>query len=274
MDYYRIPRNELGAGAQIPISILESADELFRAAALDMIDTIEAHNARGERTVFICPVGPVGQYPIFVREVNARRISLARVWFINMDEYLTDPSTWIDLEDRLSFRAFMRRTVYDRLDPALAMPESQRVFPDPRDPDAIGRLIGELGGVDACYGGIGITGHVAFNEPEDSPVAVSVEDYAERRTRVLRIAPETSAVNAVGELGGAIERMPEWCITVGMKEILGAKKIRLYCFRDWHRAVVRRAARGGRAARRAGAQLQNHPDARILVTGNVAEPAY
>ncbi len=270
MDYYRIPRNELGAGAKIPISILESADEVFRAAAFDMIETIEKHNARGERTVFICPVGPVGHYPIFVREVNTRRISLSRVWFINMDEYLADPSTWVDLDDRLSFRGFMRRTVYDRLDPALAMSEAQRVFPDPKDPGAIGRLIAELGGVDACYGGIGITGHVAFNEPE----AVSPEEFAERRTRVLRISPETRAVNAVGELGGAIERMPEWCITVGMKEIIAAKKIRLYCFRDWHRAAVRRAAYGDISACFPVTLLQNHPDARITVTGNVAEPAY
>lgn len=270
MDYYRISRQELGAGTKIPISVLGSADEVFRSATFDMIDTIQAHNARGERTIFICPVGPVGQYPIFVREVNARRISLARVWFINMDEYLADPSTWIDLEDRLSFRAFMRRTVYDRLDQALAMPESQRIFPDPRDPGAIERLIAELGGVDACYGGIGITGHVAFNEPE----AVSAEEFVERRTRVLRIAPETRAVNAVGELGGAIERMPQWCITVGMKEILSAKKIRLYCFRDWHRAVVRRAAYGEKSASFPVTLLQGHPDARITVTGNVAEPAY
>jgi len=274
VDYYRIPRNELGAGAKIPISIFESADEVFRAAALDMIDTIEARNARGERTVLICPVGPVGHYPVFVREVNARRINLANVRFINMDEYLADPSTWIDISDRLSFRGFMRRTVYDRLDPALAMPESQRVFPDPRDPDAIGRLITEFGGVDGCYGGIGITGHVAFNEPDESPVAVSSEEFAERRTRVLRISPETRAVNAVGELGGAIERMPEWCITVGMKEILSAKKIRLYCFRDWHRAAVRRAAYGDISARFPVTLLQKHPDARITVTGNVAEPAY
>ncbi|MHB0854329.1 MAG: 6-phosphogluconolactonase [Rectinema subterraneum] len=270
MDYYRISRQELGVGAKIPIFVLESAEEVFHAAALDMVNTIEVHNAQGKRTVIICPVGPVGQYPIFVREVNERKLSLKRVWFINMDEYLADSSTWIDISHILSFRGFMQRTVYDRIDADLLMPEAQRVFPDPRDPGAIGRLIDELGGVDVCYGGIGITGHIAFNEPED----VSAAEFAERRTRVLRIAPETRAINAVGELGGAIEVMPEWCITVGMKEILSARKIRLYCFRDWHRAVVRRAAYGGKSARFPATLLQGHPDARITVTANVAEPAF
>ena len=48
---------------------------------------------REEKTVFICPVGPVGQYPYFVDMVNEQNISLKNVWFINMDEYLDDEET-------------------------------------------------------------------------------------------------------------------------------------------------------------------------------------
>lgn len=44
-------------------------------------------NEKGEKTVFICPVGPVGQYPYFVDMVNEQNISLKNVWFINMSEY-------------------------------------------------------------------------------------------------------------------------------------------------------------------------------------------
>ena len=50
--------------------------------------------------MFICPVGPVGQYPIFVRLVNRERISLKNCWFINMDEYLNDDGSYIDIESR------------------------------------------------------------------------------------------------------------------------------------------------------------------------------
>ena len=64
--------------------------EVFYEMAKEMVETIEAHNQEGTTTVFICPVGPVGQYPIFVRLVNDRRTSLKNVWFINMDEYLND----------------------------------------------------------------------------------------------------------------------------------------------------------------------------------------
>lgn len=92
-------------------------------------EEIEAHNARGERTVFICPVGPVGQYPYFVDIVNERGISLKQVWFINMDEYLDDELKWVSMDHPLSFRGFMERAVYGRIKPELVMLKEQRVFP-------------------------------------------------------------------------------------------------------------------------------------------------
>ena len=97
------------------------------------------------------PRRPRGQYPIFVRLVNRERISLKNCWFINMDEYLNDDETWIDIESPLSFRGFMRNTVYTKVDPELLMPEEQRVFPDPSDPGKVDRLIEELGGVDIAF---------------------------------------------------------------------------------------------------------------------------
>ena len=270
MDCYRIPKEELGKGAKIPLVRMGLPAEAFAAAAADMADTIESRNSAGLRTVFIVPVGPVGQYPLFVDLVNERRLSLRKVWFINMDEYLDDDDGYIDQASPLSFRGFMERTVYGRIRPELVMPGSQRIFPDPAAPDRIGELIESLGGVDVCYGGIGINGHIAFNEPEDA----SVEEFSERPTRALSISPETRTANAIGELGGAIEAMPRRCVTIGMREILGARKVRLYCFRDWHRAVVRRAAYGEKSPHFPASLLQGHADAAITLTANVAEPAF
>jgi glucosamine-6-phosphate deaminase len=270
MDYYTIPKEELGRNAKIPLAVRGGAGEVFYEFALDMAETIEAGNAGNRSTVFICPVGPVGQYTIFVRLVNERNIDLKNVWFINMDEYLNDDKTYIDIGHRLSFRGFMNRNVYGRIRADLVMPEAQRVFPDPADPEGISRLIAALGGADACYGGIGITGHIAFNEPEN----VSAEDFRTRPTRVLAVSAETRTINAVGDLNGAVDAMPSWCVTVGMKDILASRKVRLYCFRDWHRAVVRKAAYGEKSGRFPATLLQDHADARIILTENAAEAAY
>ena len=221
--------------------------------------------------MYICPVGPVGQYPIFVRLVNRERVSLKNCWFINMDEYLNDDGSWIDKGNKLSFRGFMERAVYSQIDPELLMPENQRVFPDPTDVGYIPRLIEELGGVDIAFGGIGINGHLAFNEPQDE---LSPEEYAQLHTRVLDISRETRTTNAIGDLNGAIDAMPKKCVTIGIHEILSARKVRLGVFREWHRAVVRQAAYGEVSAHFPATRLQNHPDAMIIANSNAAQQPF
>ena len=266
MDYYAIPPEELGKNAKIPVCPLGDSGEVFYELAQQMTEAIRANNAAGKKTVFICPVGPVGQYPVFVRLVNRDRLDLHNCWFINMDEYLNDDGTWIDEASPLSFRGFMARNVYGRIDPDLLMSPEQRVFPDPADPGKVDRLIEELGGVDICFGGIGINGHLAFNEAREDMTA---EEFAQLGTRVLSLNPETRAANAIGDRGGAIDAMPRMAVTIGIRQILSAKKVRLGVFRDWHRAVVRQAAYGPVTAHFPVSLLQNHPDA-VIYTNALA----
>lgn len=265
--YYNYTKEELMESPKIPLVVMNNNKEVFQSMAEEMVAEIEMKNQRNEKTVFICPVGPIGQYPYFVEMVNRKNINLKNVWFINMDEYLDENKQWINDQNKLSFRGFMDREVYCKIKPELRMPERQRVFPDPSHVEYIPQLIEELGGVDIVFGGIGINGHVAFNEPQGE---LSPEEFLKLRTRVLDISPETRAVNSIGDLNGAIDLMPKYCITVGMNEISNARKIRLGCFRDWHRAVVRCAAYGEKTAQFPITLLQNHPDINIKLTEFVA----
>ena len=267
-DYYYYTKDRLLAAPKIPIEVMADNAAVFSAIAREMADEIIRKNTLGERTVFICPVGPVGQYPYFVDIVNRERISLKNVWFINMDEYLTDEKEWIDASEKLSFRGFMNRTVYEKIDPELVMPGEQRIFPDPKDVENVPRMIEKLGGVDICFGGIGINGHLAFNEAQDE---LTPEEFKALKTRVLTISRETRTANAIGDLNGALDDMPHYCVTIGMNEIYHAKKVRLGCFRDWHRSVVRHAAYGEASAHFPVTLLQDHPDALIRITEFVAE---
>lgn len=267
-EYYGYTKEELlGNGPKFEILVMKDNAAVFSSMAQEMADEISRNNAAGKRTVFICPVGPVGQYPYFVRMVNGQKISLKNVWFINMDEYLDDDRKWVPESHPLSFRGFMDREVYGRIDPDLVMPERQRVFPDPENINDIPGLIGDLGGVDICFGGIGINGHVAFNEADPS---LSPEEFLAQKSRVLKITPETRAANAIGDFNGALEDMPGYCVTIGIYEIAHARKIRLACFRNWHRAVVRRAAYGERTAAFPVSLLADHPDINLRITEYVA----
>lgn len=269
--YYELTKKELLINPKIPVRIMPDNEAVFSLMAEEILREIENNNLQGKRTVLIIPVGPVGQYPYLVEMVNSRNISLKNTWFINMDEYLNDNLDWIDMNDRLSFRGFMDKEVYSEINNELIMPGNQRVFPDPKDPAALPKLIEELGGVDAVFGGIGITGHVAFNEPADD---MSGEEFLQLKTRTLEISRETRAVNSIDSLNGAVDEMPHYCITVGMYEISRARKIRLYCFRNWHRSVVRKACHGEPTATFPVTLLQGHQDITLIITENVASNGF
>mgnify|MGYP000524328475 CR=1 FL=1 len=266
-DYRTIPAAELGKGSNIKVELCETEVDLYWKMAIEVLELIQENNAKGEKTVMIVPYGPLGPYARLVELINKHRVSLKDCWFINMDEYLTDEKTWIPKEHKLSFRGFMDRTVYTKVKPELLMPEEQRVFPDPKDPGHIQDVIEKLGGVDICFGGIGINGHVAFNEASDE---MTPDEFLAQHTRVLEISRETRVANSIGDLNGALDDMPHYCVTIGINEIYHARKIRLGCFRDWHRSVVRHAAYGERSAHFPVTLLQGHPDINLKFTEFVA----
>ncbi len=266
-EYYAIPKENLEKNPEITIYTMNSTEGVFRTLAVEMIDAIDA-TPEGEPTVLILPVGPTGQYKYFVDEVNKENISLKNCWFINMDEYLNDNNTYIDIDSPLSFRGYMQREVYDKINPELLMPENQRIFPDPSDPEKVDYLLWKLGGADICIAGIGLDGHIAFNEPIPK---MRLKKFMELPTRIVELSLETKLTNGLSEMGGAIDAMPKKAITLGMKQILASKKIRIGVFRDWHKAVLRHAAYGEMSPEFPATLLQKHMDAVIYSSDVAAE---
>ncbi|HEX7447313.1 MAG TPA: glucosamine-6-phosphate isomerase [Pirellulales bacterium] len=267
--YLKIAPNELGCGQPVAVNIVPDAAALAEEMAAAIADEIRAAASKGRVATLIVPVGPVDQFPVLARLLNAQRLSCHHVAFINMDEYLDDHGAWLPIDHPLSFRGFMQRAFYDLIDPALAPLPGNRVFPDPRRPGEIARLIAERGGVDACFGGIGINGHLAFNEPPEPGESCTVEQFADLPTRSLSLARETRTMNAV-TVGGEIGLVPQRAVTVGMREILAARRLRFYCNRPWQPSVVRRALHGPLTPDCPASLLRLHSDARLTITAEAA----
>ena len=225
----------------VTCKVVPTEYDVYFDMALAMLEEIIAHNEKGEKTVMIVPVGPTNQYPMLADLVNRLNVSLKNVHFFNMDEYMTTPTQTVGHEDPLSFWGRMKREFYDRVRPDLVMPESQRHFPEPGKEAEYDRMIEELGGVDMCFGGLGINGHVAFNEPPEADAPMSADAFAELGTRVLPISRETKTINAYGYQRGDLQGMPEWCITVGMKQILSARKVYIALNRVWQNGPLKHA---------------------------------
>ncbi len=269
-DYLSVPPEKLGERVPIKFRTCGDMEDVADDMAGVMLELIEAARAEGRSATLIVPVGPVDQFPVLAERINQRRCDCRDVMLINMDEYLTTDDRWVGVDHPLSFRGFMNRKFYDLIDPELVLRWENRVFPDPRDPEAIARVIERRGGVDACFGGIGINGHIAFNEPPEPGVSMSAGDFAALPTRVLSLSRETRTINSV-TVGGEISIVPSRAITVGMKEILASRRLRFYCNRPWQRAVVRRVLHGPLTSACPASLLRTHPDAELAVADYVAE---
>ena len=270
-DYLTISAADLGKGQPVKVRIKGDLASIGQDLAEAIFTEIRDGDLTGRGATLIVPVGPVDHFSILARMLNEQKVSWWKSVFINMDEYLTDEDRWIPEDHLLSFRGYMERAFYNLLDPSLAPPPEHRVFPDPRNPEAIQKLIDSRGGVDACFGGIGINGHIAFNEPPEPGQEMSVEKFAALPTRVLSLSRETRTINSV-TVGGEITVIPRRAITVGMKEILASRRLRFYCNRHWQSGVVRRALHGPLTPACPASFFRTHPDASVTVADYVAAP--
>ncbi|MCG8508130.1 MAG: glucosamine-6-phosphate isomerase [Rhodospirillales bacterium] len=268
-----IPREQLAEDARIPVEIVGDDGTVIARFAGDILNEYaKAKIAGREKVVFILPVGPVGQFEMVAARCNSEGIDLSDLVIINMDEYLTgDGKDFVPLDDPLSFRRHMNERFYALLDPKLAPPEDQRLFPDPGDLSAVPNAIEKYGGVDVCFGGIGITGHVAFNDPPEPGTDIPAREFADLPTRVVELSRETRLINSITTSRGNIDRIPRFAVTVGMREILGSRKVRIYMNRNWQSAIVRKILHGPVTSSVPASLLQEHEDTRFVIADYVAE---
>jgi glucosamine-6-phosphate deaminase len=267
-EYLAISRDRLGHGVPVTLRIGGDMADLARDMAEDMLAAILSAKQDGRELTMIAPVGPVDQFPILAGMINQQHVDCRDVVIINMDEYLADDDQWLDVEHPLSFRGYMNRKFYDLLDEGIAPRLDNRVFPDPNDVDKIQRIIDKRGGLDITYGGIGINGHIAFNEPE---MHTDISEFSERPTRCLDLTPHTRTINA-NTVGGEISVIPLRAITVGMQEILSSRRLHFYCNRPWQSAVARRVLHGPITAACPASLLRTHTNATLTIADYVADP--
>lgn len=262
---------DIGPGATpVPVEIVETDIDLYYHIALALYLEIESNNAAGKNSVFILPVGPVYQYRRFVWLCGLRPLDLSRVYCFFMDEYLDDSGRRIPPDHPLSFRGFIQRELLDPMPAPMNLQAEQVLFPDPEDPAAYDRKLQKLGQADICIAGVGINGHLAFNEPPEPGEEIEAEAFKNLPTRVLNLSRETITINSNTALRGAFERIPQQAVTVGYKQIFASKRVRVYLNRPWQSSVVRKLLFGEITPRFPASLLRDHPDTRLVMTREVA----
>ena len=240
-ELLRLSAEQVRERAAHRLTVTEDVEELHEVFARRMLAEIRGAAREGRACKLIVPVGPTGQYPVLARLVASENVDLKHCWFFFMDEYAGDDGRALPEEHPLSFKKQAKELFFSRLDEGLLPAPDQIVFPDDGNIGELGQMIEDLGGVDVCFGGIGIHGHVAFNEPE--------EGVAGMGPRKVRLNDFTVTINAVrAHVGGNLECFPRHAFTLGMREILSADRIVLFCRNgcefDWANTVLRLALLG------------------------------
>ncbi len=211
------------------VHMYDTLEEFYLAEALEYIDAFRRSTA--DNPSGICgPIGPTEQLPLVARIVNELRIDIRDAHFWGMDEWVLD-GVPVDVNHPLSFERCDRRMCFDRIDPALRMPDSHLHFPN-----------GDLGAFSDSFddirclvmqGGQGDVKHWAFNDPpkreapySDNPPPPEV--YCKLKTRIVDLHPMTVIQNARTSGGGNISLVPVQAATVGPVETWKSEKVSVW----------------------------------------------
>jgi len=88
---------------------------------------------------------------------------------------------------------------------------------------------------------------------------------------VLDLNRETRLINSVTAANGWVDAIPRKAVTVGMKEILGSRAVRIYMNRLWQPAIVRKFIHGPITPFCPASFLQEHPDVKVTIASYAAQ---
>ncbi|MED2254593.1 MULTISPECIES: glucosamine-6-phosphate deaminase [Brevibacillus] len=229
--------------------IVKDYQEMSRKAAELLASEVKQH----PQTVLGLATGgtPVGMYRELIKLHEDEGIDFSQAQSFNLDEYVGLSSAHPQ-----SYRAYMQENLFQHIN----LPADKTHVPtgDAADLDKecarYEEAIREAGGIDIQVLGIGNNGHIGFNEPGSS---------AESTTRVVQLTESTIEANA--RYFASVEEVPTQAVSMGIKTILGAKKVVLLASGEAKAQAVRLMVEGEPTADVPASLLQLHPDVTVIV---------
>lgn len=251
------------------IKVLPDPADIYQAFADEFLTRVRAIQGSANTLNLILPIGPTAQYPIIAASLNQEELSISNCRIVLMDEYLDWQGRPIPIENPLNFQAQFLHFL-SLINPKLRLKDEHWTIPDPFEISRVDNFIESHGPIDTCYGGIGVHGHIAFNEPPVNRYGeVSLDEFRNSGTRVVALAPETITINALRGNHGKFSNFPTLAVTIGMSHILAAKRIRLFADGGSRQhEALRQFVEEPVNVRYPITLLKDHPDVRILVDQN------
>lgn len=200
---------------------------------------------------------PIGLYKYLIEMNKDHVIDFSKVKTVNLDEYIG-----LGSNDSQSYRYFMNTNFFNHIN----IDKNNTYVPNglAKNLEEEGRrydkVIAELGGIDLQILGIGNNGHIAFNEPN------------RKLTAGTHVTPLTeSTIKANSRFFDCIDDVPKTALTMGLGQIMKARKIILVASGRNKADAVKQLLNGKITTECPATMLQMHNDVTVIIDKEIAE---
>jgi glucosamine-6-phosphate deaminase len=236
------------------VVVVENYDELSKDGARRVADLIR----RKPDCVLGFATGstPVGMYTELIRMHREEGLDFSKVVTFNLDEYVGLPPT-----HEQSYQYFMWKHLFGHVNvnPRYVHVPSGVAGNVEEQCEWYEAKIREFGGIDLQILGIGVNGHIAFNEPGSSLGS---------RTRIKTLKESTRHDNA--RFFASLEEVPQYAITMGVGTVMEAHGLLLMASGREKADAVKATVEGPITAQYPATIVQLHRFAIILIDREAA----
>lgn len=228
--------------------ICKNYDEMSKAAA----KIVEAQVILKPNSILGLATGssPVGMY----KELINSGVDFSEVVTYNLDEYYP-----ISKDNDQSYDYFMRKNLFDHITvKEHNIPNGMAENPE-EECARYDKAIEEAGGIDLQVLGIGVNGHIGFNEPDD-----------ELPANTNKVTLTESTIEANSRFFESKDQVPTAALTLGIGGIMKAKRIVVLVSGKNKAPIVRELFKGNVTTKVPVSLLQLHPDATIVMDEDAA----
>lgn len=232
------------------VIVLDNALDISKEAAEIIIRQV--NKKHGSVIGFATGASPVETYKRIIEAYEKGEVSLKYITTFNLDEYVG-----LDRENVNSYFWFMKENLFGKTDVDFNRVNFLSGLAEDiqTECDRYSDKIKECGGIDLQILGIGTNGHIGFNEPgdkfADGPFAVKLTQST--------IDSNKKYFEAVGDT------MPEYALTMGIGDIMRARKIILIATGASKAEAVKALVKGEVTSECPASILKLHADVTVFL---------
>lgn len=193
---------------------------------------------------------PVGMYQQLIKKYEKGNLDFSKVTTVNLDEY-----KGLAPKNEQSYRYFMNQNLFDFVN----IDKDHTFVPDGIEKNSekackeYNKVLEKVGSPDIQVLGIGANGHIGFNEPGDAFI---------KDTHCVDLSKSTIEANS--RFFEKKEEVPKQAYTMGIKNIMSAKRILLLATGEAKADALYKALCGSITPQVPASILQLHPDVIVV----------